>query len=150
MARLMKSLATAALLLTLNPAIKARQAISTAPATGLFRGTYAELKGRSFKAGGLVITVMDYQSLMGACTLRLRIGNPGSQPAQVSGEDIAVMGTDQQQFLAHDNDGHVSAFQARILPGGYVEDFFMFRGSSSVKLPARLYFQGQLLAEFSK
>jgi hypothetical protein len=155
MARLFAPLPFALLLIAGAPIVSAQGTTRAASNEAIFHGSASQLEGQTFSLQGLNVAITSYHS--GGFTnteLVVRLENPTSQFITVSWMDLALVDANGEQFERYDrNRGKLNApeAQVRIAPGAHISHGFLLVGSaSSVKLPAKLYFQGKLLADIEK
>ena len=143
MARLSASLPIALLLAAGAPIVSA-QTPSLAP----FHGSLPELKGKAFTEGSFSISISDYSAGFGNAIFSFRVTNTGDSCLPFEWGDLAILGADGYQptprFLFQYNNTETRTV---ILPGAHTEWDSQF---TQVKYPAKLYYKGRLLAEFTK
>lgn len=138
--------------LALSLLLGALPAAAETPA--VFHGSFAQMSGKAFQAQGLTLTPNKFHTgFPGGTLLRISFENPGAQPIEIGPQDLTLVSADQEQYLTEDAFGGRSGRAPSgmlLLPGTHMQHTYAFAGSSSaLKLPARLYFKGQLLAEFT-
>ena len=145
MARLSASLPIALLLAAGAPIVSA-QTPSLAP----FHGRYSELKGKTFTEEPFSISVIDYVRGFGF-GFTFRVTNTGNSLASFELGDLAIVGADGNQPIASTTVIYplynLTVARTVILPGAHI-----VRGIDYdyVNYPAKLYYKGRLLAEFTK
>ena len=137
------------LLLAASASILNAQAPSVTP----FQGSLSELKGKTFVEAPFSIRVGDYQTVFSSVGLRFSVTNRSDAAASFDWVDLVVVGADGNQPQATIPTGFnapnqlIASWPRRVFPGAHMDQFLIFEG---VKYPARLYYKGQLLAEFTK
>ena len=156
MARLYTPLALAAILASSPAALSAQGNIPSVPVQtpgAVLQCRGSQLEGHTFQVNGLLVTVLSYGRGhgLGGTSLRFHFENPSTQFITIAWQDLAVIGADGEQFIAHTPGNQESpVIQVRIAPGAHITQGLFFDGSATrPKLPAKLYFQEQLLAEFT-
>lgn len=143
MARLIPSLPFVLLLVANAPALHAQ----TPPPTP-FHGSLSALKGKAFTEGPFSISVNNSWTVFGDLRLEFRVANTGDSGAPFEWGDLAIVGADGDQPPAETTPQNPLALgRTTILPGAHTMRFFIF---GPTKYPVKLYYQGQLLAEFTK